>query len=223
MRSSRRRTPSSRRSGAIARLGATPGVRRHRSDDLQPERLADRGSDHAAHPRDHSGSSLRPDGGHGCDHAYREPAQPRGDRGRGPGHRRRARRASAPVRSAITAASHSSHPRISAPPAMAAWSSLTTRPAAARLAVLRAHGVEAEVLPQGRRRQFPARCVAGGDRVREAAAPGRLDGGAAAQCAALRPSLHRGRSGQDRRLGMRRWCCRPSRPAVTSSTSTSFA
>jgi Predicted pyridoxal phosphate-dependent enzyme apparently involved in regulation of cell wall biogenesis len=48
--------------GSIARLGAVPGIRRYRPADVQHRPDCHRGADHAAHPCDHAGASVRSDG-----------------------------------------------------------------------------------------------------------------------------------------------------------------
>ena len=63
---------------------------------------------------------------------------------------------------------------------------------AARIRVLRNHGRETEVLPPGRRRQFPAGRAAGRGAAGESAAPRRLDRGPPRQRRALSPAV-RGR------------------------------
>ena len=97
----------------------------------------------------------------------------------------------APARSATTDASRSFRRRTSAPPATAGM--VVTNDAAARG---EADGparprLEAEVLPQDRRRQLPPRRDSGRRRVRQAAAPGRVDGRPAAQRGAIRPAVRR--------------------------------
>jgi len=72
--------------GAIARLGAKTGLRRHRPADLQHRSRADRVEGHPAYEGDSAGPSLRPVRRHGSDHGRRQSA--RHSRGR----RRRPRR-----------------------------------------------------------------------------------------------------------------------------------
>ena len=63
------------------------GLRRHRARYLQHRPRADRSGHHAAHPRDHSGPSLRPDGRHGSDRSDRQEARALRPGRRGSGHR----------------------------------------------------------------------------------------------------------------------------------------
>ena len=81
--------------------------------------------------------------------------------------------------------------------------------------------LEAEVLPQDRRRQFPARRHPGGGRLRQAAAPRRLDRRPPAQRARATTGCSREAGLVDVRTAPS--SCRRSRRIGTSSTSTSSA
>ena len=74
---------------AIARVGATPGLRRHRPRHAQPRPRGRRRADHAADEGDHARPPLRPPGA--ARRARR--ARAAADRGRRAGVRRRRRRA----------------------------------------------------------------------------------------------------------------------------------
>jgi len=62
--------------------GRAAGLLRHRPADVQPRRRSDRGADHHADRRDHSGPSVRPLRRHGCRAAPRRPTRPLDGRGR---------------------------------------------------------------------------------------------------------------------------------------------
>ena len=65
---------------------------------------------------------------------------------------------------------------------------------ARKLRAIRQHGGEVKYHHEIGRREFPARCAAGGDSAREAAASRRLDGRAAAECRAVRGAVREGGS-----------------------------
>ncbi len=167
--------------GSIARVGANPVFVDIDPVHLQPGSGADRAADHGADAGHHPGASLRSDGRHGCRDAGGREARAGRHRRCGAGHRRRIHRAGGPGRSAITAAFRSFPSKNLG--AAGDGGMVVTNRMRARAENLAAAGswLEAQVLPQGHRRQLPPGRAPGRGRRRQTAAPGRLDGRSSAQ------------------------------------------
>ena len=71
----------------IVLVGARPGLRRHRSGDLEPRSGDNRGGHHAPDPRHHAGPQQRPDLRHGADRGHRPAVRAQAHRRLLPEHR----------------------------------------------------------------------------------------------------------------------------------------
>ena len=180
-----RRSPSSPPPACVARLGATPGLRRHR-----PGRLLHRpvpGAAAALTPRtkgDHPGPPLRPVRRHGRDR-WRRPATVPIDRGLRPVVGRDLERPAARRHRPASGASRSSRRRTSAASATAGWSPPTTAssPRSSRSCAM--HGQPGAYEHHVGRRQLPPRRPPGRRAAGQAAARRGVDRGASAQRRAL--------------------------------------
>ena len=170
------------RHGRLRRApGRDAGVRRHRPGHLQPRpaRPLPPPSRRARGPSCRCTSTGRAPTWTRCS-SRRGPRRRAGHRGRGAGHRRRVPGAGGSARIGTVGL-------LLVLPEQEPGRLRRRRPGhherrgagRARCACCASHGCEPTVLPRRRRRQLPPRRAAGGGAAREAAAPGRLDRGAA--------------------------------------------
>ena len=172
---------------AVVRAGADARARRLRPTRLPastPTRWPRRG--HAAHPRDHAGAPLRPDGADGGDPRGRRPATCSLS-SRTPRSRRARRRHGRPRRHLRRRRGHQLLPRQEPRRLRRRRRGAHRRRRARRAgsALLRNHGGAAQVRAPRGRLQLPARHAAGGGAVGQAAPP-RPTGTPSARAAAAR-------------------------------------